>query len=443
MLKINYSFMMKDFLSDRGLSPQDIEGLESQVKRAHERIKKREFPELEFLDLPFQDTEEIERIAGWIREKARYFVILGIGGSALGPKVILDTLCKTNEPHVFIYDNVDPRTIEKILRHVRPEETVVNVITKSGTTVETVAGFMIMWEAFKKAGLEPQEHFVITTDPEKGPLRRISQEYGLKSLSIPQGVVGRYSVLSPVGLLLASVIGADCKGLLEGAAEIMKDCSRESVKENPAYLFGSLLYLMDIRFSRRINILMPYADSLRSFSEWFSQLWAESLGKEGRGLMPYPSIGATDQHSQLQLWIEGPDDKVVIFLRIEDYGVDIEIPHIFSEIKEFSFLSGHTLSELIKAEQEATSISLMKAKRPSMTITVPAIDAFYLGGLFQFFEIATAFTGMLYGINPFNQPAVEEGKIFTQAMMGRAGLEEKLEEVLSLRQKIGLYSVVK
>lgn len=433
-MRINYSFMMEDFLRDRGIKLEHLKTIEPEIRKAHEKIKKRAHPELEFLDLPFQNVFQIKELGNWVKQKASHFIILGIGGSALGPRVICDSLKKLRSPSVFIYDNVDPRTLDKILKQIELKETVFNVITKSGTTGETIASFMIIWDLLKKAGLKPEEHVVITTDPEKGPMRRIAKEYNLKSLPIPSGVVGRYSVLSPVGLLCASVIDAVPEELLQGAAEMHQRCSSEEVLRNPAYLFGSLLYINDIRFSRKINILMPYADSLKSLSEWFCQLWAESLGKNGKGLMPYPSTGATDQHSQLQLWIEGPDDKVIIFIRIEDYGTDREIPSIFNDIKEFTLFGGHTLSELIKAEQESTALSLMKAGRPSMTISLDSINGATLGGLFHFFEIATAFTGLLYGVNPFNQPAVESGKIFTKAMMGKEGLEKQADEVKKVRQ---------
>lgn len=434
-MKINYSFMMEEFLGDRGIKVEEMRVIEPEMKRVHERIKKRELEGLQFLELPFQNTEEIEELGQWIRERAEYLLLLGIGGSALGPRVILDALKKTHKPHVFIYDNVDPKTLDRILKLIQLKNTIVNVITKSGTTGETIGSFMVLWDSLKKAGLKPEDHIIVTTDPERGPMRRLVKEYCLKSLSIPEGVVGRYSVLSSVGLLLASAIGVRPEELLEGARQIHRRCSEPDLTKNSAYLLGTLLYLNDKKFSRRTTIFMPYDDSLKSLSEWFCQLWAESLGKNGKGLMPYPSLGVVDQHSQLQLWIEGPDDKVVIFIRIEYYGTDIKIPELFNDIKEFSFLSGHTLSELLKAEQEATALSLMKAGRPNMTISIDHITPYSLGGLFHFFEIATAYTGILYGINPFNQPAVEEGKIYTKAMMGSPGLEERVKEVLRIREK--------
>jgi glucose-6-phosphate isomerase len=235
--------------------------------------------------------------------------------------------------------------------------------------------------------------------------------------------------------LLAEVVGIDSDELLSGAKDIHKKCSQPDVLRNPAYAFSTMLYLMGKDKQRTINVMIPYADGLKPLSEWLCQLWAESLGKDNKGLTPYPSLGTTDQHSQLQLWIEGPQDKVIIFIRINDYGADIKLPGVFKDVEGLNYLSGHTLSELIKAEEEATELALTKAGRPNMTITIPKIDAYHLGQLFHFFELATAFTGFLFEINPFNQPGVEEGKKLTYGIMGKKGFEEKRKEVEEYRKK--------
>jgi len=181
-------------------------------------------------------------------------------------------------------------------------------------------------------------------------------------------------------------------------------------------------------------VLLPYSDRLKAFSEWYCQLWAESLGKNNKGQTPYPSTGVTDQHSQLQLWMEGPKDKVITFIDILDYGDDIVIHN--EDIKSLGYLKNHTLGELIRAEQEATELALAKTGMPSMKLNVPKIDGYYMGQLFLFFELVTAVTGMLHGINPFNQPGVEEGKNLTYGIMGRKGYEDKKKEVVEYRKKI-------
>ncbi|HBR22299.1 MAG TPA: glucose-6-phosphate isomerase [Nitrospiraceae bacterium] len=439
MLELNFSNMMGEVIGEKGVSERQIEGIKAVVYEIDKRIKAKEKPELAFIDLLEQDTSEIKKIASDIREKNENFIILGIGGSALGPRAILEALSPFHnfdkKTRVFIYDNVDPRTLDRILSLIDLKKTAVNVITKSGSTAETMASFMILWEKLSGAVSNPSERIIATTDPSEGNLRKIANEKNLKTLSIPKGVGGRYSVLSPVGLLLAEVIGIDSGEMLKGARDIHSKCSDAEIWKNPAYLFGTLLYLMEREEKRNINVLIPYADGLKPTAEWFCQLWAESLGKSGLGLTPYPSLGTTDQHSQFQLWMEGPEDKVVVFIKVDDYGVDIEIPKVFKDVEGTSYLGGHTLSELIKAEQESTGLALSKIKRPNMTISIPKIDAYHMGQLFHFFEMATAFTGFLYGVNPFNQPGVEEGKNFTYGMMGKKGYEAKKEEVEKARGK--------
>ncbi len=440
MIALNMANVMEETIGDRGLSESEIEEIKPEIKEALSQITGRQWKELAFLDLPEQDTEKIKEIALDIKNNAEDFLLLGIGGSALGPRAIVEALSPfhnlRHRPRVFIYDNVDPRTLSCILSMVDLKKTYVNVVTKSGSTAETVASFMVLWEELQKVlGRDAASRFVATTDPEKGNLRAIARRHTLKTLDIHPGVVGRYSVLSPVGLLAAEIIGVDSKELLKGAADIRERCMEEEIWKNPALLTAAILFLEGTRYNRTIDVIIPYADGLRAFSEWFCQLWSESLGKLGLGLTPYPSIGTTDQHSQLQLWMEGPEDKVVIFIRIEEYGSDIKIPLVFEDMEGLNYLSGHSLSELIKAEEEATELSLAKASRPNLSLSVPVIDAYHLGQLFMFFEIVTALVGFLFGINPFNQPGVEEGKNFTYSMMGRPGYDEKRKEVEEAREK--------
>lgn len=435
MIKVDFTNITKAALDSAGLSDQDFQGID--IKGLNTFFSSGVKAGLGFFDLPSQDIAPIIAAA----EKARAFdnfLILGIGGSALGPRSILDALSPfhnfTKKPRVFIYDNVDPMTIKKILDVIDIKNTAVNVITKSGSTAETIASFMIIWHILKQKNLNPQDHLIITTDPEKGSLRKIAQEHNITALDLPPAVGGRFSVLSPVGLLLAAVCGMDIEAMLQGCGQMHSSCIQKDMLKNPAYLFASSVFLMNKKFSRTTTVLVPYADRLKSFSEWFCQLWGESLGKQGRGLSPYPSVGTTDQHSQLQLWTEGPNDKVVVFISLDDYGADVSIPDEFAGLDAMGYLAGHTLAELIKTEQEATEIALTKKSRPSITIRVPAIDAFHLGQLFHFFEAATAAAGFLLGINPFDQPGVEEGKNLTYGMMGKKGYEDKAAEFAEYRK---------
>ncbi len=436
MIELDFGNMMADIIGENGLSERQVEALKPVAAKAHEEIASRERPGLAFMDLVKQDTSAIKDAAREIRNDSESFLLLGIGGSALGPKTILEAMSPMHNlrktPRVFIYDNVDPVTLENVLSLIDLDKTTVNVITKSGSTAETMSSFMVLYEKLKgRSG-----GVVATTDPEKGYLRQIAEADGFfKTLPVPPDVGGRYSVLCPVGLLLAEVAGVDCDELLAGAARMQERCSDPEPWKNPAYLYGSMLYLMDKEEKRNITVMVPYSDRLRPLAEWFCQLWSESLGKLGMGSTPYPSIGTTDQHSQMQLWMDGPQDKVVTFIRVEDHGADVTIPRVFKDTG-VAYLGGHSLGELFNAAEEATELALATAGRPNMTLRVPKVDAAHMGELFYFFEIATAYAGFLYGINPFNQPSVEMSKNFTYGMMGRDGYEAQREEVERARGRV-------
>lgn len=446
MLGLNYTNMMSDVIVEGGVTEEALGALAAKARGAHDEIAGRKHPGLGFMDLVEQDTSKIKEHASYIRENFDDFLLLGIGGSALGPKTILDALSPMHNlrmrPRVFIYENVDPATLKGILDVVNIEKTAVNAVTKSGSTAETMASFMVLYEALRsKLGDAAKDHFIATTDPARGNLRQIASRLGMRTLEVPPDVGGRYSVLSPVGLLTAEVAGVDADELIRGARDMHAACLAPGVMENPAYLFSSLLYLTHRDAGRGITVLMPYADRLRSFSEWFCQLWAESLGKDGKGLTPYHSVGATDQHSQLQLWMEGPRDKAVVFIKPEDYGAEVPIPGVFGHMDGIGYLGGKSLGRLISAEQEATELGLANAGRPNMTVTVPVIDAYHLGQLFYFFELSTVFIGLLMGINPFDQPSVEESKNFTYGIMGKKGFEGKKDEVEQARKLSGKWKI--
>jgi glucose-6-phosphate isomerase len=432
--------MMEEVIGSKGIAEREIEGIRPRISDVLERVTGRKYGELAFLDLAYEDTTTIKDMAKGIRAEFDSFIALGVGGSALGPKVILNALSPfhnlRNSPRIFICDNADPGSLDRILSMTNPEKTSVNVISKSGTTAETMAAFMVVWEKLRHAaGDRAARNVIATTDAEKGDLRKIAGSLGIRSLTIPAGVVGRYSVLSPVGLLLAEVARIDSAELLRGARDITVKCSEPEVWMNPSTLLSALIYLMHKQQGKNITAMMPYADRLKAFSEWFCQLWAESLGKVGTGITPYPAVGATDQHSQLQLWLEGPEDKIIMFIRVEDYGIDFHIPDVFRATEKIGYLANRSLAELIQAEEESTELVLAQNGRPNITVKLPKIDAYHLGQLFCFFEITTVFTGLLLGINPFNQPGVEESKALTYGLMGRKGYEEKREEIIKAREK--------
>jgi len=378
--------------------------------------------------------------------KGRYsdVVILGIGGSALGPIALRTALrpsgwnllsdkVRGGNPRLHVLDNVDPETIAALVARLDLAHTLFVVTSKSGGTAETMSQFLIVHEAVVRAALPPKKHVVFVTDPAQGALRPLAVQTGIPALDIPPSIGGRFSVLTPVGTLPAALIGIDVTKLLEGAADMAARCEATKLGENPAGVFATLQWLADTRHGKRINVMMPYSDPLRDFADWFVQLWAESLGKRkpdgsSVGQTPLAALGATDQHSQVQLFMEGPKDKVVTFIAVDERRVDLTIPHGFKEVKELGYLGGHTLSELISVEQRATAGALAKRGRPNLTIHVERVDEWHVGGLIMLLEIATAYAGQLYGVDAFNQPGVELGKQFAYALLGRPGADEARKE---------------
>jgi glucose-6-phosphate isomerase len=332
-----------------------------------------------------------------------------------------------------VADNVDPEGIGALLSLVDQRRAAFNVISKSGSTAETMSQFMIVYDQLRrslgKSGLK--DHLVITTDPQEGILRELSQELDIPAFDVPPGVGGRFSVLTPVGLLPLAVAGVNVAELLRGAALAAEDCARPNLWANPAYLFAALTFLLRERKGRSILVMMPYADALAETADWFNQLWAESLGKknstDGRVVMagqtPVKAVGATDQHSQLQLYMEGPQDKVVVFIAPETYRQDIRIPTVFKDRPSLAYLGGRTLSELILAEQAGTARALAGAGRPNMTLRIPKITPASVGYFLFMMEVATVASGYLYGVDPLDQPGVEASKKYTYGLMGRPGYE--------------------
>lgn len=431
-----------------GITAADWKVIQPDLERVADEIRERRVQgHLEVLDLPSR-KDGIAEIVDAAQRCRRYrnFVILGIGGSALGARAIYDAClplfhnllpdAKRPAPRLFVAENVDPDTLASMLEVAPPAETVYNVISKSGTTVETLAQFLVVWERLtSELGPRAAEHVIVTTDPDRGFLRRLAATRGITALPVPQGVGGRFSVLTAVGLLPAAVAGVDPLALLEGAARMDERCRSLSWKENPALALAGIHHFMDRSHGKSIAVMIPYADGLRSFAEWFCQLWAESLGKRLTplgderapvGQTPVRALGATDQHSQLQLYVEGPNDKLITTIGIGESRHDAPIPRPeMPELVEehLDHIPGHTLGELLTIERTATELVLSAAQRPLLVVEVPWLNADALGQLFYLYEWATIAAGMLYHVNPFDQPGVEEGKKLTHAAMGKKGLE--------------------
>lgn len=432
---------------DGGVDPAHVEGALAERFAAAHRVVLEQKSEgrLGFLELPYA-SETVAQVTALAEGFAQWFedvVVLGIGGSGLGATAVKEALlgpfwndrsaeAREHFPRLHVVDNPDPVTVDALLEHLDPARTLFNVVSKSGATAETMAQYLVAraWVEEAVGADKARGHFLFTTDPAHGALRQIGEAEGIPMLPIPPNVGGRFSVLSPVGLLPAAVCGIDISAMLGGAAEMLERCEAEVLRANPAGMIASLLFEADVRAGRPIHVLMPYSDRLRPIALWFQQLWGESLGKvrggdptDLVGPTPLAASGATDQHSLLQLLMEGPHDKVVVMVGVGDPGVDRVIPHRHPGIPTVSYLGGHSLGDLLDNERRATAEALRRNGRPNATITVPGIDAASLGALFMLLQLATVYAGALYGIDPLDQPGVELGKRLTYGLMGREGSE--------------------
>jgi glucose-6-phosphate isomerase len=323
--------------------------------------------------------------------------------------------------------------VDAALRRIDPRRVLVNVISKSGGTAETMAQYLVVRQWLEDAlGGAASRHVVFTTDPTRGALRELATREGVATLEVPPDVGGRFSVLSPVGLLPAALVGIDVNGLLSGARQAIQAAEADELARNPAALYAALHWAADTDLDARIDVLMPYTDRLREFAEWYRQLWAESLGKRAsrggevvhRGPTPVGAVGATDQHSQVQLFMEGPYDKVITFVVVDELGADLRIPPRPDLPPDLAYLPGHSLGGLLRAEYEATSAALAQMGRMSCTLRLPDLSPAAMGEAIMFLQVATGYAGVWYGVDPFDQPGVELGKKLTFGAMGRPGYEE-------------------
>ncbi|QCS41209.1 glucose-6-phosphate isomerase [Natrinema versiforme] len=415
-----------------GVSRESLERLDEQVAAAHERIETgmaNGEHGYEALNLPERtDPDEIRAAVEPVAD-ADALLTVGIGGSSLGAATITNALerveprstesrTKSDGTETVFLDNVDPEWVSSHLERLPLERTAINVVSRSGTTAETLANFLVVRDAFESAGVDWTERTIVTTG-ESGPLRDLANRHDLPSLKVPDGVPGRFSALSAVGMVAAAVCGHDLEALLAGAAAEAETLSG-SLFDCPAYAYGATTYALDQR-GAGVNAVMPYAESLETYAEWFAQLWAESLGKDDLGQTPVRALGVTDQHSQLQLYRAGPRDKLVTFVTTEE-GADRPIPD--TDVEDLAYLGDATLGELLEAEFEATEASLAAAGRPNVRVELERVDEYELGGLLYGMEAACVLAGELAGVNTFEQPAVEWAKKATRGLLGGGEFEE-------------------
>jgi glucose-6-phosphate isomerase len=430
--------------------PDDLlASLEGRAGEIHtDLLTRRNKERLPFLELPYADVDALDEFAARARKKFDTVVNVGIGGSALGAQALLLSLRhpfhnlrdrKTESgARLFFADNIDPDTLTGLFDICDPKKTLFIIITKSGSTAETMGTFLIVKNILEKAvGSSWREHVVCVTDASKGDLRGIAESEKISSFVVPDGVGGRFSVLSPVGLLPAACAGIDIRALLSGASAMDKRLAVTPVMDNPAYLFAMYQYLLDTKRGKSIAVMMPYSSRLYGLADWFRQLWAESLGKRKNldgadvftGQTPVKALGVTDQHSQVQLYVEGPFDKTFTFLRVGRFDHDLPMEPAYPDKSSLAYLGGRTMAELMDAEFKGTVYALTANNRPNMTVTFPEISPHTVGQFMYALEVSTVFSGGLYRIDPLDQPGVEGGKIAAFALMGRPGYEAKAADI--------------
>ncbi len=400
---LDFNNMMDEGVGETGIGRGEIEAVRPQLLQIHKGLTDlRKLGQIPFFELPTHEEKVVEQCrqkGREVRERFKEILLIGIGGSSLGPRFLVNALGDSKAPRFWFCDSVDPVLWRRIESNLDFRETAVIAISKSGETAETAAALLSFRARLKKeVGAKEKEHLFMVTDPKKGAFRNLAREERLESFDIPPGIGGRYSVLTPAGLFPAACAGIDIGDLLSGAARMDDRCQNPDPWFNPAMMSAVLHYLFDLRRKRKIRVVMPYGESLRDYGPWFAQLWAESLGKrlslKGEeifaGTTPIAGIGPQDQHSQLQLYLEGPQDKTVTFIGLEKRN--------------------EKRKDLLGTERTATEEALRESGRPNQTILLKELSPYAIGQLLMLAGIETIYSGELYNVNPFDQPAVEKIK---------------------------------
>jgi glucose-6-phosphate isomerase len=457
------SYYYKNATSDavgekHGVSAKDLKALAGRIKEiTKEMSDARKAGQLRFRDLPYdsQMIDDVNSEVEHFRDRCDVLIVLGIGGSALGNIALQNALNPytynlhsdrtRSGPQVFVLDNVDPDVIKSMVDYITPKlkKTIINVISKSGETAETAAQFILFRDILqKKLGKKYTENILATTDPKGGTLREIVTKEGYRTLEVPDGVGGRFSVLSAVGLFSAAMCGIDIDAMMEGAKDMDKRCKEGDLMANPAAMIAAISYLLNEK-GKTMSVMMPYSTSLYSLADWFRQLWAESLGKQNglkkknifTGQTPIKALGTTDQHSQVQLYREGPNDKLITFLEVERFNQKGTIPDSMKHVDTLKYLGNATFQDLINAEKIGTEYALLESQRPTTTVLFPRISAQTVGQFLYLYEVAVSYMGSLLEINTYDQPAVQLGKDATYALMGKEGYADLKKKIAPLAEK--------
>ena len=448
MITLNYNNVDASVIGkDHGLNlEKEFSNYKNDIEKIIKDLNQRKDKQgqwLQWMNLGYNEETVwyVKEFAAMVKGRFDNVLVLGIGGSALGGIAVTEALLKpywnllTPEqrggmPRIFFLDNIDPDQMTGLLQVLDLKRTLVNVITKSGSTAETMSQFMVVKNILEQElGENYRYNIVATTDRKVGVLRHIAEQEGYKTFVVPDDVGGRFSVFSAVGLLPFALVGLDIDEIVSGIKDMDLALKNTDINENISAQSALIHYLLDTKKGKNMTVMMPYSSRLKYVSDWFVQLWAESLGKNDYvGQTPIRALGATDQHSQIQLFNEGPNNKVINFIRVKEFDNTLEIPNIF-EYTGIGYLGGKSINRLLNAEADATKVALVDRKRPVLTITMDKVNGYNMGQLLYMLQVQTAIAGALYGVDAFNQPGVEQAKNYTYALMGRMGYEESAQEL--------------
>ena len=400
-----------------------------------------------WIGLPDTDTADIKDAAEWLK-KYDSIIHVGIGGSALGNLMLNQALLNEyhNEssapPRFYLADNPDPSKADAIWQQVKSGRVALVGVSKSGATAETMSQFLWFRRKMSEKNADVSKDILVITDPEKGIFRSFARATGCRAIDLPQSVGGRYSVLSSAGLVSAAALDIDIDALLSGARRMREALfGKKSFYENPAWIMAALSLYHEGE-GRPMSVMMPYSSKLAYFTEWYAQLWGESLGKEGKGTTPIRALGAIDQHSQVQLYTEGPDDKLFTIINLNDHGRKVMVPPVDIEVlSPLSYLDNADIGKMLGLEAMSTAAAIIKSGHPVIWIEIGSLAPSVLGALIFFYEYVTAITGRMMAIDPFDQPGVEQGKKYTYGLMGRSGYEKDAKEAKEWFNRIGDISI--
>lgn len=426
--------------------------LAPRVEAIHRQIAAKQGAGNDFLgwvDLPVNaDQAEIEAVkaaAARIRENSEVLVVAGIGGSYLGARAALEMLMpyfRTTPPQagnpevIFVGHHLSGAYLEQLLNYIKDKEFSINVISKSGTTTETAVAFRFLKqlaeEKYGKKGAAARIY--ATTDRQRGALRRLAEEEGYTTFVIPDDIGGRYSVLSPVGLLPIAAAGIDIDPILAGAAAAYGVCSHPELEQNPVYQYAVLRHIF-YQKGKSIELMVNYEPALHYFAEWWKQLFGESEGKDGKGLFPAAVDFTTDLHSLGQYIQEGRRLFFETILAVEKDRSTLALPEAPGDPDGLNYIAGQRVDEMNRQALRGTLLAHQDGGVPCLVVKIPELSPFYFGYLVYFFEKACAISGYLLGVNPFDQPGVEEYKKNMFALLGKPGFEEQRQQLLARLEK--------